>query len=259
MARRKQTEAVAEFDELERLLEHRFERRELLTLALTHRSWVYDRPGSRPDDPEMAEKSNPSKDNEQLEFMGDAALGLLVAEILCQRFPASREGELTRMRAGLVSRQHLGEVGLRLELGRWLRLGPTTQQTGGRQNAAILSNAIEATIAALYLDGGLEAARRFVEREVIGQDAARVEAGLKDDKTALQELAQAESLGKVIYVALGESGPPHARTFRAGVKVEGVDPDALLAEAEGSTKKLAQKEAARLALAELGRRGVACR
>jgi ribonuclease-3 len=251
MARRKDNGGEADFQQLERLLGHAFARPERLRLALTHRSFVFDS-GGKPSD-----QADPSQDNEQLEFMGDAALGLIVAEILCERFPASREGELTKMRAALVSRKHLGEVGTRLGLGRWLRLGITTDEAGGRGNAALVSNAMEATIAALYLDGGLAVARRFVEREVM--DAASgesFEAGVKDDKTALQELVQAQELGRVVYVPVGESGPAHRRVFRMEVRLDGPGSEfGVLAEAEGSTKKLAQKEAARLALGRLRERG----
>lgn len=242
--------------ELERILGHRFARPALLELALTHRSFVYD--GARPDG---MEPGHPSEDNEQLEFMGDAVLGLVVAEALIERFPASREGELTQMRAALVSRRNLGLVGTRLELGRWLRLGPTTDEAGGRGNAALVSNAVEAILAALYLDGGLAAARSFVEREIMAE-VAQPDGGLgifagaaKDHKTALQELVQAQGLGRVLYVPAGESGPPHQRMFRFCVRLEGSGAElGTLAEAEGSTKKQAQQEAAQLAVRVLQER-----
>jgi len=251
MARR--TENIADFAELEQLLGHVFHRPELLKLALTHRSFVFDTAGRSSE-----QADHPSQDNEQLEFMGDAALGLIVAEILCERFPASREGELTKMRAALISRKHLGEVGMRLELGRWLQLGATTDRSGGRENAALVSNAVEATIAALYLDGGLAAARGFVEREVVGATGGlSIQAAAKDDKTALQELVQAQGLGRVMYVPAGESGPAHRRMFRVEIRLEGAGAEfGALAEAEASTKKVAQKEAARLALERLKGLGI---
>jgi ribonuclease-3 len=205
---------------------------------------------------------HPSQDNEQLEFMGDAVLGLVVAQALCERFPASREGELTQMRAALVSRRNLGLVGTRLELGRWLRLGATTDEAGGRKNAALISNAVEAVIAALYLDGGLAVARGFVEREVMAgvtqppDGSSGFSGAAKDHKTALQELVQAEGLGRVLYVPVSESGPAHQRMFRFSVRIDG--PGAVfgtLAEAEGSTKKQAQQDAANEAFQVLAARG----
>ena len=124
---------------LQAVLGHTFRRVELLTLAVTHRSYVYDKASTLAG----GDLAHPEHDNEQLEFMGDAVLGLLVAEALCEYFPASREGELTRLRATLVSRKHLGEVGARLDLGRWLRLGHTAEKNNGRKNTALFANAME--------------------------------------------------------------------------------------------------------------------
>jgi len=275
MARRNQTKsaessgpgAAAPADELEAILGHSFQRPELLTLALTHRSYVYDAEpsGQAATTSQALNLADPSLDNEQLEFLGDAVLGLLAAEALCQRFPGSREGELTRLRASVVSRRHLGEVGTQLALGRWLRLGRTAEQNQGRSNAALFANAVEALIAALYLDGGLPAARRFVEEKVLAgalpeMERAVIEGkGVKGDrfngvvgdfKSALQEILQADGARKPLYRLLSESGPDHRRVFRVEVRLDG-DGGAALAEAEGSTKKQAQQEAARLAVAKL--------
>jgi ribonuclease-3 len=253
---------LASLSELEEILGHRFGRKELLILALTHRSFVYD---ARLADATPAR--HPSQDNEQLEFMGDAALGLLAAESVCRRYPGLREGELTRLRASVVSRRHLGEVGTRLGIGRWLRLGHTAEKNNGRHNAAIFSNAIEAIIAALYLDGGIEAARQFVETEVLRDalpaaqpsfeqpgDGPRFSGAVGDHKSALQEMLQARGLGTPRYGLAGESGPAHRRLFRVEVRLAadsgGVVGD-ILAEAEGPTKKGAQQEAARLAVKKL--------
>ena len=244
---------------LERVLGHRFARPELLTLALTHRSFVFDAGQTAGD---ATDPTDPSQDNEQLEFVGDAVLGLLAAEALANRFPALREGELTRLRASVVSRKHLGQVGTRLGLGRWLRLGHTAEKNQGRSNAALGANAIEALIAAMYLDGGLEPARRFVEGEILaGALPATVRAmaaggafsdSVGDHKSALQEMLQAEKLGRPSYVLLAESGPDHRREFRVEVRLHGQDKG--LAEASGTTKKQAQQEAARLAVELLKRR-----
>ena len=247
-------------DELEKRLGHGFAHPERLELALTHRSFVYDSGTATAE-----EMADPGRDNEQLEFMGDAALGLLAAEGLCRLFPGSREGELTRMRASVVSRKYLGQVGARLGLGEWLRLGQTTEKNNGRRSAALFANAVEAVIAALYLDGGLEVARRFVETHILqpaldelrrsaeGEDG--LSGALGDHKSALQELLQADGLGRPDYRLISESGPDHQRIFRVAVWVEGAKPgaglDGVLAEADGSSKKQAQQEAARLAVARL--------
>jgi ribonuclease III len=258
--------AIASPAELEAVLGHRFGRPELLTLALTHRSYVYD---AEAQVGPVADLADPSLDNEQLEFMGDAVLGLLAAEALCQRFPASREGELTRLRASVVSRRHLGDVGTQLQLGRWLRLGRTAEQNQGRSNVALFANAVEALIAALYLDGGLVAARRFVEEKVLAGALPEMERAVTegkggssrlgvvgDFKSALQEMLQAEGARKPQYRLVGESGPDHRRVFRVEVRLDG-DEGAALAEAEGSTKKQAQQEAAKIAVTKLSevRRG----
>jgi ribonuclease-3 len=262
--RKKEPAATDGTADLERVLGHRFRRPELLTLALTHRSFVYDAGAAEAGE----DLADPSHDNEQLEFMGDAALGLLVAEALCKRFPGSREGELTRLRATLVNRKNLGEVGTRLELGRWLRLGHTAEKNDGRRNAALFANALEALIAALYLDGGLEVARQFVEREVLADALTELEQSILrrvaggtgfsgvvgDHKSALQEFVQAQGLGRPQYVLASESGPDHRRVFEVEVwlpAVDGQDGLEILANASGSTKKQAQQEAARLAVAKL--------
>jgi ribonuclease-3 len=244
MPGRNQDGANPELEELEAILGYRFARRELLELALTHRSYVYD------GGPARLEQADPSRDNEQLEFVGDAVLGLLVAEAVYRRFPGKREGELTKMRAALVSREGLGEVGTRIGLGRWLRLGGTAKR-GGKVSAALVSNALEAVVAAIYLDAGpeqgLAAARAFVEREILGGDG--VGRSLKDDKTALQELVQGENLGRVVYEPVSEAGPAHKREFGVAVRLEGEgERFGELARATGMSKKQAQKEAARMAL-----------
>ena len=257
-----------------RMLEHRFTHPELLERALTHRSWAYEArevPGIAAGS-EADHRADPSHDNEQLEFLGDAVLGLLAAEALCSRFPGSREGELTRLRANLVSRKHLGEVGTRLALGRVLRLGETAERNRGRDNPTLAANAIEAMIAALYLDGGLAPARRFVEKQILSPTLADLERSIAgsetlsgggfsgavgDHKSALQELVQAEGLGRPRYILAGEAGPDHARTFCIELRLEGPGADrGLLAQASGPSKKQAQQEAARLALAALIADGV---
>jgi ribonuclease III len=233
---------------------HRFRRPDLLTWALTHRSLAYEtKPESLP---------NPAADNEQLEFLGDAVLGLAVAESLFRRFPTSREGELTRLRSSLVSRRHLGEVAARIDLGAHLRLGRGEEQSGGRRKPALLANALEAVIAALYLDGGLDAARAFIEKNIIEPTLPHLNLALQasetfsgaigDHKSALQERLQATGAGQPHYVLTAQSGPDHQKRFRVEVRIEdkkGVS--RALAESEGTTKKQAQQEAARLAFLRL--------
>lgn len=255
-ARRPKIGENAELAELETLLGHQFAQPELLERAMTHRSGSYEG--------ESGSSADPDRDNEQLEFVGDAVLGLIVTEALYRRYPGSREGELTRLRASVVSRRHLGEVGTRLGLGRWLRLGHTAEKNAGRTNAALFANAVEALIAALYLDGGIVVARRFVEEEVLagalpemeravagaGVDRHQLSGAVGDHKSALQELLQSTGMGRPQYRLLGESGPDHRRTFRVEVRLEN-DASSALAEAEGSTKKQAQQAAARLAVVKL--------
>jgi ribonuclease III len=235
-------------------LDHHFQRPELVTWALTHRSLAYEtNPDSLPD---------PAADNEQLEFVGDAVLGLVVAESLFRRFSASREGELTRLRSSLVSRRHLGEVAARIDLGSHLRLGRGEEQSGGRHKPALLANALEAVIAALYLDGGLDAARAFIEKHIIGpalpdlhlamQGSDTFSGAIGDHKSALQEHLQATGAGQPHYVLTDQSGPDHQKRFRVEVRIQDkTGGSRALAESEGTTKKQAQQDAARLAFQRL--------
>ena len=232
---------------------HRFRDPALLTLALTHRSLAYET--------SLEEMSVPGSDNEQLEFIGDAVLGLVVAEALYRRFPNSREGELTRLRASLVSRRNLAEVGSRIDLGSQLRLGRGEDQSGGRSKPALLANAMEAVIAALYLDGGLDAARDFISRSIVEPAETKLFAALQsgpfsgavgDFKSALQERLQASGAGQPEYVTIAQSGPDHQKRFHIEVRIaDAAGGSTTLARAEGTTKKQAQQEAARLAFADL--------
>jgi ribonuclease-3 len=252
--RRKKTALSKPSEAIPGLFEHRFERPELLIWALTHRSLAYEsKPETQP---------SPDADNEQLEFVGDAVLGLAVAESLFRRFPCSREGELTRLRASLVSRRHLGNVGARIGLGALLRLGRGEEQSGGRSKPALLANALEAVIAALYLDGGLEAARAFIEKQIIEPALPELQLAIQagdtfsgaigDHKSALQEHLQATGAGQPQYVLTAQSGPDHQKRFRVEVRIgDKAGGSRALAESEGSTKKQAQQEAARIAFERL--------
>jgi len=232
-----------------RFFGYRFKNPELLRLALTHSSLAYESNGDQP--------HRPSEDNEQLEFIGDAVLGLVVAEALFRRFPASREGDLTRLRASLVSSRNLAQVATQLELGPMLRLGRGEEHSGGRRKPALLANALEAAIAAIYLDGGLNAAREFIHKQIIEPAEPELmnvlhapgpfSGAVGDYKSALQERLQATGAGQPKYILTDQSGPDHRKNFRIEVRVGSVS----LAEAEGSTKKQAQQEAARRALESL--------
>ena len=234
--------------------DYRFKDPSLLTLALTHSSLAYE------NNPEG--NREPGTDNEQLEFIGDAVLGLVVAEALYRRFPGSREGDLTRLRASLVSSRNLAEVALRIQLGPMLRLGRGEEHSGGQKKPALLANALEAVIAAMYLDGGLSPARDFILRHIVQPAEPELEDVLRssqtfsgavgDYKSALQEWLQAAGAGQPKYVMTDQSGPDHKKRFRIEVRVtQGANGFITLADAEGSTKKLAQQEAARRALASL--------
>ena len=240
---------------IESLLQHQFAQPELLTRALTHRSLAYEKKLSYPEAPVS---TDPRADNEQLEFLGDAIVGFLVAEDLCRRYPELREGELTRLRSELVSRRHLGHVAARLNLGDYMLLGRGEERSGGRKKSALLANCIEAVIAAIYLDGGIGPARDFVLREIVEpavpalRDQLRGGIAIGDHKSTLQELLQARGHNQPEYVVKAESGPDHRKRFLVEVFArQGGMRGKALARGVGSTKKKAEQEAARRALAKL--------
>ncbi len=229
----------AAWEALAEKIGYQFSRPELLVRALTHKSRI-------------AEKSeaDPTRDNEQLEFLGDSILGFLVSEALIARFPHYPEGKLSKLKAWLVSAAHLLVIAESLGLGEHLLLGRGEEMSGGRGKRALLANAVEAILAALYLDGGMPAARAFVEARVL-QDAgdleAGVPAGVTDHKSLLQEKAQALKYPPPKYVTIAERGPEHAKTFTVEVRVG----KGLCAVAEGISKKEASQRAAELLLAQL--------
>ncbi len=226
---------------LEGRLGHRFRDESLLERALTHSSASHEAGGSLPS-------------NEALELLGDAVLGLLVAHALLSLAPDSDEGALSRWRASLVRRRSLAALGRRLEVGRHLRLGQGEEQGGGRERDSLLADATEALVAALYLDGGLEVARRFVQREMGAELMALAGGGAeagRDPKSALQERLQAGGGPPPEYRLLAADGPAHAPRFRVQVVHEG----RILAEAEGGSKQAAELEAARRALQGLDEGG----
>lgn len=224
------------WEELQELIGHRFRQPELLYEALTHSSFTQ-------------EDSGPGRDNERLEFLGDAVLNFLVSVRLWVAFPELEEGELSRARAGLVTAAHLAEVAERLNLGSYLRLGRGEERSGGRNKTALRVDALEALLAAVYRDGGLEAARQFVERFVIPDDLEASAPRLlsTDHKSALQEYLQARRLGPASYRVTDEMGPEHRKTFA----VEVTAGNHLRARGRGSSKKAAEQQAAQDLLARL--------
>ncbi len=212
----------AALDDLQRSLGYRFEDPGLLGRALTHASL---NPGG--------------VSNERLEFLGDRVLGLVVADMLYRGFPDENEGALARRLAALVSRPSLARVAETCRLGDHLRLADAERDAGGRANPALLANACEAVIAALYLDGGLAPAARFVTAHwatLVAEDRAPP----KDPKTALQEWAQGRGWGLPVYEEIGREGPSHAPLFTVRVSVA----DGRAAHAEGPSKRVAERDAA---------------
>lgn len=224
---------AATLEELEARLGHHFHDRAWLVQALTHRSHRPPEGGDMPD-------------NERLEFLGDAILGFIVSDALCRRLPHLSEGQLSRIRANLVNRRSLGLLAKRLEVGLYLRLGPGEEKTGGREKQAILSNAVEALVAALYLDGGLEPVRQFLESYLL-VDLERRKLGplaRADYKSLLQERLQARRLPAAHYELVETRGPDHRKRFTIELWVG----EKRLARGGGASKKAAEQQAARRAL-----------
>jgi ribonuclease III len=242
-------------DTLEHTLKHGFHDRALLEQAVTHSSLAFE---------QGAHDGKAPADNEKLEFLGDAVLGLVVAQSLYESFPDLTEGDLTRLRAALVSRRHLGSVAESLKLGDFLRLGRGEERNGGRAKAVLLANSFEAIIAALYLDAGIDITRDFVRRTVIDPTVQRLYKGLErgesmgDHKSALQEMLQARGAAPPEYEVKGESGPDHRKRFLVEVVVTGApDLPAVTAQGTGTTKKKAEQEAARVAFGQLQEQKIA--
>ena len=226
-----------EFDDLQTRIDYRFRDRGLLEHALTHKSRAAE------------DASGGVADNESLEFLGDAVLGLVVADALFRQYPSYDEGQKSKIKASVVSTQALARQAEEIQLGEHLILGRGEEKTGGRFKQALLADAYEALIAAIYLDGGLDAAETFLRRELknaIDAGAARNFVG-QDYKSALQERVQA--LGRPLpeYRIAGEAGPDHRKVFSVEVVVAGE----VLGAASGRAKKEAEQEAARLALERL--------
>jgi ribonuclease-3 len=253
-----QVEAV--LAELETALGHGFARPELLVCALTHRSLTHEQAAiGQASAGDKAAAESPG-DYERLEFLGDAVLGLVVGEALFLAHPHWQEGELSRVRAQLVSRQHMAEVAAAIGLGDHLRLSRGEDRGGSlRRKSTVLSNSMEAVIAAVFLDGGLEPVRAFARRWVLAEAAEqlaeelRTGAALGNYKSALQEHLQAARAGTPVYRLKGESGPDHRKRFQVEVRLMAGQGESgkPLARGMGTTKKQAEQDAARRALERL--------
>jgi ribonuclease III len=227
-----------EYDALQHTVGYRFRDPGLLEHALTHTSRANE------------DVSGGVFDNESLEFLGDAVLGFAIADLLFRKFPTRDEGWKSKVKASLVSTSSLARLAERLDLGEHLLLGRGEEKTGGRRKQALLADGYEALIAAIYLDGGIEQATTFIQRQfadLVEEARAEPTAVMRDFKSALQERVQGAGEPLPEYVVLGETGPDHHKTFHVEVRVRG----RALAEAFGRSKKEAEQEAARLALEQL--------
>jgi len=219
-------------EEIEKKIQYEFKDKALLEESLRHSSFVNEqaREGMR--------------DNERLEFLGDAVLSLIVGHLLMQQYPELKEGELSRMRAQLVNESQLAAVARTIGLGAHIMLGKGEIQTDGRNKSSILADTFEALLAAIYLDGGFETAFRFVQSEFSQLIQSKVTSMVDQDyKSQLQELIQITQTEMPDYRVISESGPDHDKTFKVRLKLKEI-----LTEAEGKSKKIAEQEAARKAL-----------
>jgi ribonuclease III len=229
-------EAVSDF---EQRLGYAFRQRELLERALTHKSFSNENRESR------------SPNNERLEFLGDAVLGFVVGEVIYRSFPSLQEGALSKIKAHLVSSNMLGAKGRQLEIGKFLRMGAGEARSGGAEKVSLLADALEAVVAAIYLDGGLSATEAFVRR-VFGPEVDGINIGdlsFHDYKTTLQETAQGLGLPLPEYRVVEESGPDHEKAFVIELLWDGV----AFSQGSGPSKREAQRKAAKEALKKLGR------
>lgn len=222
-------------EKLEARLGYTFRDRKLLENALMHSSYANER------------RAAGCTSNERLEFLGDSVLGMVTAEKLYKLFPDLPEGRLSRMRAELVCEQSLHAVALGLQLGDYLLLGKGEVHTGGRERPSILADAVEAIIAAMYLDGGLEVARTFILKKVLAGLDAGVMHHVIDYKTELQERVQRKADQHLEYRLTGESGPDHNKRFTMAVLLNGTE----IGSGTGRSKKEAEQAAAKTALEKL--------
>jgi len=226
-----------EFESLQHAIGYRFRDRGLLEHAMTHTSRANE------------DVSGGVRDNESMEFLGDAVLGFVIADVLFREFPDFNEGQKSKTKASMVSTATLARQAAQLNLGDHMLLGRGEEKTGGRRKQALLADSYEALIAAIYLDGGMEPARAFILREfgTLIAEVQRTGVSDRDYKSALQELLQARELPLPEYRLVGSVGPDHGKLFQVEVIVRGER----IGEASGRSKKEAEQEAARAALEKL--------
>jgi ribonuclease-3 len=230
----------APLEALQETLGYQFRNKALLTRALTHRSWLSERGVPLPED----------ADNEQLEFLGDAILGFIVSESLVLRHASAREGDLSKWKGHFVSSTHLHRCAQALNLGAFLLLGKGEERNGGRERKTLLANALEALIAALHIDGGIQVAREFIEQRILAglADAERMESIARlNHKSVLQEWTQALGLPAPRYATIGSNGPEHAKVFTVEARIG----DRLVSRGSASSKKAASQHAAELLVEQL--------
>lgn len=215
--------------ELQSKLNYKFKDQSLIRTALTHSSYANE---------------HRCQSNERLEFIGDSILGMVVATYLYRSYPDMPEGKMTRLRAELVCEQSLWNVACALGFGENLRLGKGEELSGGRERHSILADCVEAVIAALYLDGGFEVARKFIMEHILSGLGRTDFAYGSDYKTELQELVQQKPNQSLTYVLVAENGPDHMKSFTVQVHLNGT----ALGTGEGHTKKEAEQNAAKHAL-----------
>lgn len=210
--------------DFEAIIGYNFKNKELLTTALTHSSY--------------ANENKLPYDNERLEFLGDSVLGFVTAEYLFSEFKSRPEGELTKLRATLVCEKSLFKFAEKINLGEHIFMGRGEEHSGGRNRPSIVSDAFEAVIAAVYLDGGIDVVRPYILDFI--KEAVKREAGFKDNKSLLQEEIQKNKGNTIVYEELGESGPDHEKVFSFAVKLNGK----IIGKGEGKSKKEAEQSAA---------------
>ena len=218
-------------EQLEQRLGYAFSNRSYLETALTHSSYANEQPQKR-------------HSNERLEFLGDAVLGFCAAKTICRLYPDMPEGGMTRLRSELVCEASLFQVAQALELSRYIHLGKNEECNGGRGRTSIQADCVEALIAAIYLDGGLEPAEKFIADNILKDVRAGHRPARTDYKTQLQEILQQEGGAAPVYSIVGQSGPDHNKTFIASVALH----DGAAAQGEGKSKKEAEQMAAKAAL-----------
>jgi len=230
---------IGTLHELQAVLGYDFRDTSLLQRALTHSSHAHEQ--------------RTGEDNEQLEFLGDAVLGFVVSDSLCRQYPTFTEGELSKLKGFFVSSANLVRYAEHLELGRYLHLGKGEEKTGGRKKQALLVDALEAILGAMYMDSGLDAPKNIIDRLVGPQIAeiGRPAGQFTDFKTALQEWLQSQGMGLCRYTLASEDGPDHQKLFTVQVELG----DDILAQGIGLTKRAAEQAAAKQAFEDLNQHG----